>query len=121
MGFKKGNTANLKGRPKGSKNKYTQLRNDLLEAWVQSGGSRVLKNSLVRWKRDTFGKLVTDEKGNHIEEIDKDLLKIIVSILPRETKINLEAVHDVYLAGIIEKSIDNDFTDNNRLSCDSGN
>ncbi len=110
--FQKGNRVNPSGRPKGVPNKYSQIKKDLLEVWSQSNAKQVMLDSIVRKKRDMYGKLLLDENGKPILEVDKDMIRIIVSILPKETKVSVDAVHDVFLTDIVKKSKD---YDNNRI------
>ncbi len=109
--FKKGNKCSP-GRPKGQPNKYSQIKNDLLDIWSQSKAKQVMLDSIVRKKRDSYGKLILDERGKAILEVDREIVKIIVSILPKETKVSVDAVHDVFLTDIVKKSKD---YDNNRI------
>jgi hypothetical protein len=59
-----------KGRPKGTKNKYSKLRDSLLDAFEQTGGTK----ELVAWGSQPRNR--------------KEFYKLIVSILPKNIDID---------------------------------
>jgi hypothetical protein len=65
MTWKKGVSGNPKGKPKGSKDKFTSLKQSFLDAFQGIGGTDELK----KW--------ATDEKHQ------KDFFKMIATMLPR--------------------------------------
>ena len=57
------------GRPKGLKNKYTQIKEDILEVWDEENG------------KERFRELFKGSKGDFIK-----VLGMIVSLLPKESE-----------------------------------
>jgi len=52
MPFKSGESGNPNGRPKGSENKFTNLKKDFLQAYEDIGGLKELKNWIKESKRN---------------------------------------------------------------------
>jgi hypothetical protein len=75
--FKPGNNANPKGRPKGSVNKFTTLKNAFLQAFELSGGIE----SLVEWinlsqrNRAHFYQLITKMLPSNVDVDHKGEIK----------------------------------------------
>ena len=80
--FVEGNS--LGGRPFGSKNKFTKIKEEIADAWLDSKAKEVLKNNLVKDLRNSFGTLILDTDGKRIKIIDKTHLNQIIAILPKD-------------------------------------
>ncbi len=61
------------GRPKGSKNKYTLIKEELAEVWQEEGG------------KERFRQLFNGNQTEFLKALDR-----IISILPKEPLVNLE-------------------------------
>lgn len=86
--FKKGEVANPKGRPKGSKNKFTnQFYEDLLLEW-QEGGREVMKE--VR------------------ENDPATFLRVAASLVPKDIKVTKtdDAAFDSFMEGLDDDELD---------------
>ncbi|HAB53325.1 MAG TPA: hypothetical protein DCE80_14335 [Ignavibacteriales bacterium] len=67
--FRKGEIANPNGRPKGARNKYSKLRDDILSVFQKIGGVQ----SMVTWARNPLNR--------------KDFYRIAVDLLPKDIKL----------------------------------
>jgi hypothetical protein len=73
-----------KGRPKGTKNKYSKLRDSLLDAFEQTGGVP----ALVEWGKKERNK--------------KEFYKLIVSVLPKNIDIELDGVSQAIQINLVD-------------------
>ena len=74
------------GRPPGSKNKFTNIKNDLLEAYQELGGIEYLK---------TLGK-----------EDRKSFTKLIAKLLPQELIVEMQDLEDLQIIHTHENNTD---------------
>jgi len=75
-----------KGRPKGTKNKYSKLRDSLLDAFEQTGGTK----ALVEWGMKERNK--------------KEFYKLIVSVLPKNVDIELDGITQAIQINLVDFS-----------------
>ena len=73
MSFETGKSGNPNGRPKGTKNRYTEIKESFLKAFDKLGGTK----GLVNW--------VNEDTRNK-----KAFYEMIVSLLPKKTEMDLE-------------------------------
>ena len=83
MTWEKGQSGNLTGRPKGSRNKFTHLRDEFMLAFEEIGG----REALVKWA----------------ESNPDQFYKLIVQMLPKERIVDMTtrtATLEDFLIGI---------------------
>ena len=77
MKFQKGQSGNPAGRQKGTRNRFTQLKNDILEAYQHKGEEEVPEEAGVG-----FWRMIK-------RKYPELFARLTVSMLPKETDINL--------------------------------
>lgn len=86
--LKKGMRLNPNGRPKGSKNKFTNLRDAFINAFKELGGERALldwmdgENVLIKNKKT--GKIIRVR----IADRKKEFFKMVASMLPKDIQVS---------------------------------
>lgn len=66
------------GRPLGSKNKFTMVKEALVDAFFDAEGQEAFKNTLV------YEDLLVDTNGNKKKLINLEALRSVLRVLPRE-------------------------------------
>lgn len=73
MSFQTGKSGNPNGRPKGAKNRYTEIKESFLKAFDKLGGTR----GLITW--------VNEDPRNK-----RAFYEMVVSLLPKKTEMEFE-------------------------------
>lgn len=71
MTWKKGQSGNAAGRPKGSRNRFTELRDEFMLAFEKIGG----REALVNWGKDN----------------PDQFYKLVVQMLPKERTVDMRS------------------------------